>query len=67
MTTRPAVTLAALGLCAALWIGCGESEPDTASAEVLPALRVATLAGDEVELQTLVGDKPLLLWFWAPW
>ncbi len=66
MTMRRDVARAALGLCTALWIGCG-GEPETASPETLPALRVATLAGDEVELQTLAADQPLLLWFWAPW
>ena len=26
-----------------------------------------TVAGDEVDVAALVGDRPAVLWFWAPW
>ncbi len=70
---HPAARAARFGIAAiaATLLACGPAE-ETANepaeaAFTLPDVALKTLDGEEVKLASLAGEKPLLVWFWAPW
>lgn len=62
------IRIAGLLLLTLSTLGCGgERDVVVTENDALPPITVAMLSGETLPLPTLVGDKPLLLWFWAPW
>lgn len=53
-------------ILAAAAFGCG-SQKELAVPSDLPAITVTNLTGESLPLPSHLADKPLLIWFWAPW
>lgn len=66
MTRNPFVALLGLVMLGGVAVACSPAADGPAPA-TLPDMTVTSLAGDELSFASFLGDKPLLVWFWAPW
>ncbi len=65
MKTRSSLFWVA-ALVAAGLLGCGQATSLQGKGD-LPGTELSDLAGGSVALASLPDEKPLLVWFWAPW